>query len=66
VSSGSGLPFSPAPLVSPCVKRRSRRSSAPGALILAEAELNATAGKPRNASSRVSGFALDRRPDSFS
>ena len=31
------------PLVSPCVKRRSRWSSAPGVLILAGAELKATA-----------------------
>jgi hypothetical protein len=38
-----GLPVSPVPLVSPCVKRRGRWPSAPGIPILAGAKLNATA-----------------------
>ena len=50
----ASLPFSP--LVSPCVKRRSRWPSSPGALILAGADTNATPSRTVTDSGLTAGL----------
>jgi hypothetical protein len=54
-SGHASLPSSP--LVSPYIKRRSRWPSAPGALILVGAELNATAGRKLLEASREAAMS---------